>query len=381
MSNLSDFGERKFIDFALRDQDAPASTYYLGVSTTAFAEDVTPSNAASQEPSDSDYARQVIVFSTADSRTISNNSDIEFPEATESQGSIAYWAIFDGSGNTANTVAQGSFTTARTVATGDVLRVATGDLDISLSSIWGEFWANALLTGFFESDTTASSMAGPDATSTNQQASVSQYYEYPASDGNGYPQPSAVRLGCSTTAFDLSGAGRLNGDIEARQSTNDGLWYYYLQAADSSADDNLMKEPWAPASRPSTLYFIDNDTNPENQWSSTFDNNGYSRPVIAFSAASTSSGTTTLTNSAAISFPEATASWGSIGYWAIFASNEFSDLTSYSSSGTTASYLTSEEIAYALNEPIIAGSFTTAKTVGSGDVLRINAGDFILTPQ
>lgn len=381
MSNLSDFGERKFIDFALRAQTAPASTYYLGVSTTAFAEDVTASNAASQEPSDSAYARRVINFGNASSRTISNSADIEFPEATESQGSIAYWAIFDGSGNTANTVAQGSFTTARTVATGDVLRVATGDLDISVSSIWGEFWGSALLYGFFKSDTTASNMTGPTATNTNQQGSVSQYFEYPSADGNGYPQPSAVRLGCSTTAFDLSATGRLNGDIEARQSTTDSLWYYYLQAADSSADDNLMKEPWAPSSRPSTLYFIDNDSTPATQWSSTFDNNGYSRPVISFSAASTSSGTTTLTNSSAISFPEATASWGSIGYWAIFADKEFSDLTSYSSSGTTASYLTSEETAYALNEPIIAGSFTTAKTVASGDVLRINAGDFILTPQ
>ena len=93
MSNLSDFGERKFIDFALRNQSAPASTYYLGVSTTAFAEDVTPANAASQEPSDSAYQRQSISFGTPSSRTISNNADIEFPEATESQGSIGYWAI------------------------------------------------------------------------------------------------------------------------------------------------------------------------------------------------------------------------------------------------------------------------------------------------
>lgn len=378
MSNLSDFGERKFIDFALRNQSAPASTYYLGVSTTAFAEDVTPANAASQEPSDSAYQRQSISFGTPSSRTISNNADIEFPEATESQGSIGYWAIFDGSGSTANTVAQGSFTTAKTVATGDVLRVATGDLDVSVSSIWGLFWGNALLSGFFTNDI-SNTMTGPSATSTNQSGTRDQYYEY-TDHGAGYPRPSSVRLGCSTTAFDLSGSGRLSGTIAARQSTGDNLWYYYLTYADSSADDNLMIEPWAPVTRPANLYFIDDDSSAAD-WENTFDNNGYSRPVISWSAASTSTGTTTLTNSSAISFPAATSDWGSIGYWAIFSGYTFDDLSPYSASGATAAYLNSEEIAYAINEPIIAGSFTTAKTISSGDVLRINAGDFILTPQ
>lgn len=383
MSNLSDFGERKFIDFALRDQTAPASTYYLGVSTTAFAEDVTASNAASQEPSDSVYQRQSISFGGATSRTISNNSDIEFSEATQSQGSIGYWAIFDGSDNTANTVAQGSFTTARTVATGDVLRVATGDLDISVSSIWGEFWGNALLYGFFHNDPQATTMSGPGGTTEDLSSTRNQYFEYTNAWGSGYPQPSALRLGCSTTAFDLSATGRLNGTIAARQDFDTNFYVYHLEASVSSSDNNLMKEPWAPSTRPSTLYFVDEYGGLTTQWSNTFDNNGYSRPVISFGAASTSSGTTTITNSSAVSFPAATADWGSIGYWAIFADHTFDDLTSYISNTSSPfnTYLTSEEVAYALNEPIIAGSFTTAKTVADGDVLRINAGDFILTPQ
>lgn len=354
MSNLSDFGERKFIDYALRNQTAPATTYYLGVSTTAFAEDVTASNAAAQEPSDSAYVRKLIQFGTASSRTISNLYDIEFAEATESQGSIGYWAIFDGSGNTANTVAQGSFTTARTVATGDVLRVATGDLDISVSSIWGLHWGNALLNGFFGDDTRTS---GSSATGAFSSTSNSSNWWSTSLTDNDYRQYTQYYLGVSTSAFDLS--------VEADDylGGSSGSW---ISSRSLTADEqvNVNKEPWAPAS-PSPAF---------NTLASTYDENGYDRTSISFSAASTSSGTTTMVNSAAVSFPEATASWGSIGYWAIFAYNDPLNM----SSSITAE---NRERTFNLLFPIIGGSFTTAKTVASGDVLRINAGDFILTPQ
>ena len=351
MSNLSDFGERKFIDYALRDQAAPATTYYLGVSTSAFAEDVTASNAASQEPSDSAYQRQTISFGTASSRTISNDADIEFPEATESQGSIAYWAIFDGSDNTANTVAQGSFTTAKTVATGDVLRVATGDLDISVSSIWGLHWGNALLNGFFDDDTSAN-------TETNfMGGSPSVYVSWFNSTGDSqeYRKYSTYYLGVSTSAFDLS----------VIHASNVGGGNGWSAATSLSADEqvNINKEPWSPAS-PSPTY---------GSMTTTYDENGYGRTAISFSAASTSSGTTTMVNSAAVSFPEATASWGSIGYWAIFAQGTTLNANDYGDD--------EREDLFNLLFPIIGGSFTTAKSILSGDVLRINAGDFILTPQ
>ena len=355
MSNLSDFGERKFIDYALRDQAAPATTYYLGVSTSAFAEDVTPSNAASQEPSDSAYQRQSISFGTAVSRTISNDADIEFPEATASQGSIGYWAIFDGTGNTANTVAQGSFTTARTVATGDVLRVATGDLDISVSSIWGLHWGNALLNGFFDDDTRTSGNSAEGAFSSTSNSS--SWWSSDSSD-NDYRQYTQYYLGVSTTAFDLS--------VQNGNHMSGSVVIPWVESTSLSSNEqaNINKEPWAPAS-PAPRF---------NNLAATYDENGSSRTAIDFSAASTSSGTTTMVNSAAVSFPEATASWGSIGYWAIFASDDPLNIGSSISQ-------TQKENTFNLLFPIIGGSFTTAKTVASGDVLRINAGDFILTPQ
>ena len=351
MSNLSDFGERKFIDYALRDQDAPATTYYLGVSTSAFAEGDSASQAAAKEPTDTAYERQQISFGTASSRTISNDSDIEFPEATASQGSIGYWAIFDGSGNTANTVAQGSFTTAKTVATGDVLRVATGDLDISVSSIWGLHWGNALLNGFFDNQTTA---GGSGGVFVNNQSGL---YFTSTSDRYYRQYSTGYYLAVSTSAFDLSVT---NPTYLGNQSSG------WSRNASLTADEqvNLNKEPWAASSPSPTFATATN----------TYSSNGYARTAISFSAASTTSGTTTMVNSAAVSFPEATASWGSIGYWAIFAQGTLVN-------GSLQTSNTEIEDIFNQMFPIIGGSFTTAKSILSGDVLRINAGDFVLTPQ
>ena len=352
MSNLSDFGERSFIDYALRRQAAPATTYYLGVSTQAFAEDDTPAQAAAKEPTDSNYARRSVSFGNASSRTISNDTDIEFPEAGASQGSIGYWALFDGTSSTANTVVQGTFTTAKTVATGDVLRVATGDLDISVSSIWGIHWADRLLNGFFGDQTATSSKDKFSNTTNDNDYFVSNtnsaYYEY--------SQYYNYYLGVAGSAFDMTKAANLLG----------GSIQSYNSSTSISADEktNIDKEPWAPTS-PSPTFATIGDT---------YDLKGYARTQISFSAASTTTGTTTMVNSSAVSFPEATSSWGSIAYWAIFAQQTASN------QGATLNDFAREDI-HNLFFPIIGGSFTTAKSILSGDVLRINAGDFILTPR
>lgn len=356
MSNLSDFGERKFIDYALRNQAAPTSAYYLGVSTSAFAEGDTPAQAAAKEPTDSAYQRQLISFGNASSRTISNDSDIEFPEATASQGSIGYWAIFEGSNSsTDDIVALGSFTTAKTVATGDVLRVATGDLDISVSNIWGTHWGNALLNGFFDANTRTSGNSAEGAfSSTTNSVNWWNSLTYQRD----YRQYATYYLGVSTSAFDL------DADPDTTLGNSSGTWSS-LTSLTSDEKVNINKEPWASTTPPSPTF---------NNLAANYQLRGYARTAISFSAASTSTGTTTMVNSAAVSFPEATASWGSIGYWAIFASNSRSSL------GNT---LTAAQRENTFNTlfPIIGGSFTTAKSILSGDVLRINAGDFVLTPQ
>jgi len=78
--------------------------------------------------------------------------------------------------------------------------------------------------------------------------------------------------------------------------------------------------------------------------------NGYARVAITFAAASSGSAATNAT----VTFPTATGSWGSVGFWGIFDAASGGNL-------------------------LIHGSFATPKTITSGDVLRINSGDLTVT--
>jgi hypothetical protein len=77
---------------------------------------------------------------------------------------------------------------------------------------------------------------------------------------------------------------------------------------------------------------------------------GYARQTAAFSAAA--SGTTS--NSAAIEFPAATGSWGTVSHFGIFDALSSGNL-------------------------LIHGAFSASKSVTTGDILRISAGDLDIT--
>ena len=77
---------------------------------------------------------------------------------------------------------------------------------------------------------------------------------------------------------------------------------------------------------------------------------GYARQAITFAAASSGSAATNAT----VTFPTATGSWGSVGFWGIFDAASGGNL-------------------------LVHGAFDSAKTIGTGDVFRINSGDLTVT--
>jgi hypothetical protein len=379
MSNLSDFGERKFIDYALRRQARPASTYYLGLSTGAFDEGDSASSAYAREPSGNGYARRAITFGIASNRTISNSSSIIFPQATGQWGTITHWAIFDGPGSTANLVAQGSLTGSINVDSGVTFTIAVGDLDITLSSVWALNWANWLLNGFFNASgsVTWSYVSSITQTQndgvllTNTGISASAQYRQGTYD---------YYLAVSPTAFDLSLGTRVLQNGQQRTSIAQSNEYSFLRDV-SYDDDNFLKEPWGIYS---PTWFRDYQGNSYSNYGNdllkvtTNLSKGYARQQLALSAASTTNGVTTVSNSSAIQFPTPTASWGSIGYWAIYQTNYWSYATD---GGWNEISYTHHYLAFTDLYPIMGGAFDTANTVSTGDTLRINAGDFVITPQ
>jgi hypothetical protein len=79
------------------------------------------------------YARKSAAFTVSGTGTLATNSAaIEFDAASGTWGTIVAIAVFDAL-TTGNMLAFADLTTSKTIATGDVLRIPTGDLDITLS--------------------------------------------------------------------------------------------------------------------------------------------------------------------------------------------------------------------------------------------------------
>ena len=123
--NLTNYLENKLIDHFLgtTSYTMPAAVY-IGLFTVA------PTDAGGgTEVTGGSYARQAATFSAASSGATSNDTNIDFtgmPATT----TVAI-GIFDDVAS-GNMLLYGTLTTNKTTDAGDTLRIATGDLDISI---------------------------------------------------------------------------------------------------------------------------------------------------------------------------------------------------------------------------------------------------------
>jgi len=77
---------------------------------------------------------------------------------------------------------------------------------------------------------------------------------------------------------------------------------------------------------------------------------GYARQAITFASAASAS----ISNNAAVEFPSATGSWGTVSHWAIYDA----------STG---------------GNQLFHGSFATAKAIATGDILKVASGALTIT--
>ena len=125
--SFTNFLETEILDhvFAGAAYTAPG-THYLGLFTSAPGE-----AGGGTELSGSAYARQSVAFTTS-GNTTSNNAAVEFPTATGSWGTVTHVGVFDAS-TSGNLMAYATLSSSKAIATGDVFRVPSGDLDITLN--------------------------------------------------------------------------------------------------------------------------------------------------------------------------------------------------------------------------------------------------------
>jgi len=126
MSAMSDYLENEILDHILgTGAYTMPTTVYVGLSTASFNDDN-----SGTELTGSNYAREAATFTAAASGTTSNSSAVEFNAATGSWGLVSHFGIFDAA-SSGNLLIHGAFTTAKTIASGDILKIPTGDLDIT----------------------------------------------------------------------------------------------------------------------------------------------------------------------------------------------------------------------------------------------------------
>jgi len=75
-------------------------------------------------------ARAEVAFTTS-GNTTSNTAAVEYSTATANFGTVSHVAVWDASTG-GNMLAYAALTSSKTIETGDVFRVPTGDLDITL---------------------------------------------------------------------------------------------------------------------------------------------------------------------------------------------------------------------------------------------------------
>ncbi len=124
--SFTNFLETEILDhvFAGAAYTAP-STLYLALFTAAPGE-----TGGGTEVSGGAYARQSVAFTTS-GNTTSNTAAVEFPTATASFGTVTHVGVFDAS-TSGNLMAYATLSSSKAIDTGDVFRVPTGDLDITL---------------------------------------------------------------------------------------------------------------------------------------------------------------------------------------------------------------------------------------------------------
>lgn len=124
--SFSNYLETELLDhvFAGNAYTSP-STVYVGLFTTNPDED-----GSGIEVSGGSYARQAGTFSVT-GNTATTTAAIEFPTATGTWGTVTHIGIYDAV-SAGNLLAYAALTTSKSIASGDVFRIPTGDIDITL---------------------------------------------------------------------------------------------------------------------------------------------------------------------------------------------------------------------------------------------------------
>lgn len=127
MAEFTNYLENKLLDHVLNNASFTSpTTVYVGLFTAA------PTDTTSgTEVSGGSYARQVLSVSTASEGVVTSDADVNFPQATGNWGTIVALGIHDAL-SSGNLLMYTDLTTSKTIENGDILKVSSGSLTVTL---------------------------------------------------------------------------------------------------------------------------------------------------------------------------------------------------------------------------------------------------------
>lgn len=128
MAAFSNYLENALINGTLRATTYTApTTVYVGL----FTDDPTDAGSGT-EVSGNAYARTAATFAAPSNGAAVTSADVQFPQATGTWGTVTHFAIFDAL-TTGNMMYHGALTTSKTIEIGDVFKIASGSLTVTLA--------------------------------------------------------------------------------------------------------------------------------------------------------------------------------------------------------------------------------------------------------
>jgi len=128
MAEMSNFLENALVNATLRNTTytSPA-TVYVALFTTD------PTDAASgTEVTGGSYARTSVTFAAPSNGASASNADCTFPTCTSTWGTVSHIGIFDAS-TSGNLLYHTPLDSSKTIETGDIFKIASGSLTVTLA--------------------------------------------------------------------------------------------------------------------------------------------------------------------------------------------------------------------------------------------------------
>jgi hypothetical protein len=128
MSEMSNYLENALINVTLRNTAFTAvSQPYVAL----FTSDPTDAGSGT-EVSGGSYSRTAVTFASPSNGVSTNSADITFPTCTSSWGTVGWIGIYDAS-TSGNLLYHTPLDTSKTIDTGDIFKIASGNLSVTLA--------------------------------------------------------------------------------------------------------------------------------------------------------------------------------------------------------------------------------------------------------